>query len=88
MKPSRVAERCHEHECLDFRPSDIGQALPEVDLQLSAWRGLKPRRRQHLRLQHLAIGLHGALQRSPANCRAFLDQEVLAHHVGIAAMNE
>ncbi|MGY4431238.1 hypothetical protein ACVWWO_003715 [Bradyrhizobium sp. F1.13.1] len=34
MEPSRVPERRHEHECLDFRPSDLDQALPEVDLQL------------------------------------------------------
>src|SRR6185437_5802691 len=86
MKPSRVAERCHEHECLDFRSSDLDQALPEVDLQLSSRRRLKPRRRQSLRLQRLAIGLHGALQRPPADCHAFLGQQVLAHHVGIAAM--
>src|SRR3954469_23713385 len=86
MEPSRVPERRHEHECLHFRPSDLDQALPEVDLQLpTRWR-LKPRRRQRLRLQRLAIGLHGALQRPPADCHAFLGQQVLAHHIGIAAM--
>src|SRR4051794_12821680 len=68
MEPSRVPERRHEHECLDFRPSDLDQALPEVDLQLPTRRRLKPRRRQRLRLQRLAIGLHGALQRPPADC--------------------
>ncbi|MBB4398518.1 hypothetical protein GGD62_007663 [Bradyrhizobium sp. ERR14] len=30
--------------------------------------------------------LHGALQRSPADCHALLGQQVLAHHIRIAAM--
>lgn len=85
MKLSRVAERRHQDECLDFRSSDLDQPLPKVDLQLSARRPLKSRRRQRLRFQRL-VGLHGALQRPPADCRAFLGQQVLAHHTGIAAM--
>lgn len=36
VKPSRVAE----HECLDFRFSDLDQLLLEVDLQLLARRRL------------------------------------------------
>ena len=61
-------------------------ALAEVDLQLSArWR-LEPRRCQRLGLQRLAIRLHGALQRSPADRHVFLGQQVLAHHIRIAAV--
>jgi hypothetical protein len=81
-----MPERRHEHECFDLHAADLDQALAEVDLQLSARRRLEPRRRQRLRLQRLAIGLHGTLQCSPADRHAFLGQQVLAHDIRIAAM--
>jgi hypothetical protein len=81
-----MPERRHEHEGLDLRLADLDQALAEVDLQLSARRRLEPRRRQRLGLKGLAIGLHSTLQRSPADHHAQLGQQVLAHHVPIAAM--
>jgi hypothetical protein len=71
-----MPERRHEHECFDLHAADLDQALAEVDLQLSARRRLEPRRRQRLRLQRLAIGLHGTLQCSPADRHA-LDVLVL-----------
>ena len=81
-----MPERRHEHECLDLRAADLHQTLAEVDLQLSARRGLEPRRRQRLRLQRLTIGLHRALQRPQADRQPLLGEQVLAHHVRIAAM--
>jgi hypothetical protein len=86
MQPPRMPERRHEHECFDLRLADLHQALAEVDLQLPArWR-FEPRRRQRLSPERLTIGLHGALQRSPADRHAFLGQQVLAHDIRIAAM--
>ncbi|WP_430709491.1 hypothetical protein [Mesorhizobium captivum] len=86
MQPSRMPERRHEHECLDLRAADLDQTLAEVDLQLSPRRRLEPRCRQRRGPQRLTIGLHGALQCSPADRQAFLGQQILAHHIRIAAM--
>jgi hypothetical protein len=86
MQPSRMPERRHEHESFDLRTADLDQALAEVDLQLSARRRLKPRRRQRLGLQRLTIRLHRALQRPPAHRHTLVGQQVLAHDIRIAAM--
>jgi hypothetical protein len=47
---------------------------------------LEPRRRQRLSLQRLAISLHAALQRSPADRHTSFGQQALAYHSGVAAM--
>jgi hypothetical protein len=86
MQPARMPERRHEHEGLDLRLADLDQSLAEVDLQLPARRRLEPHRRQRLRLQRLPIGLHRPLQRPRADRHPVLGQQVLAHHIGIAAM--
>src|SRR5262249_3586610 len=50
IRPSRMPERPHEHECFALPPADLDQTLAEVDLQLSARGCLEPGRRQRLRL--------------------------------------
>ncbi|BCH21702.1 hypothetical protein MesoLjLb_14870 [Mesorhizobium sp. L-8-3] len=70
----------------DLGAADLDQTLAEVDLQLSARRRLEPRRRQRLGLLRLTVTLHRPLQRSPADRQPLLGQQVLAHHIRIAAM--
>ncbi len=86
MAPPRVAERRHEHERLDLSTADLDQVLAEVDLQLPPRRRLESRRCEGLGLQRLPIGLNRALQRPPADGQTLLGKQLLAHHVGIAAM--
>jgi hypothetical protein len=81
-----MSERRHEHERLDLRAGDLDQALPEVDLQLPTQRRLEPRCRQRFGLQRLPIWLNRPLQRPEADGGALLGDEILPHHVGVAAM--
>ena len=86
MQPPRVPERRHEHERLDPGATDLDQTLAEVDLQLSAGRRFEPRRRQSFRFERLPVRLHRPLQSPPAHRQPLLGQQILAHHVGVAAM--
>ena len=86
MAAPRVAERGHEDKRSHHCAGDLDQTLAEVDLHLPARRRLKPHASQRLRFQCLPEGLNGALQRPPADGHALFRKQILAHHVGVAAM--
>jgi len=66
--------------------ADLDEPLAEVDLKLTARRSLEPHRRQRLGLQRLPVGLHGPLQSSQADGDPLLGDQILTHHVGVAAV--
>ena len=79
----RMSERRHEYEYFDLRTAVLGQTLAEV---CSCRPGGVSNRIVASAPQPPTIGLHCALQCSPADRHAFLGQQVLAHHIRIAAM--
>lgn len=81
-----IAERRYEHERLDLLAGNLDQPLTEVDLQLMTGRRLEPHRRQSLGPEGLAIGLNRPLDRPETDGDTLFGQQVLTHHVGVAAL--
>jgi hypothetical protein len=69
-----------------FHPADLDQAFAKVDLHLLAGRRFEPHRRPCLRVQLLPIRLHRPLDRAKADEDSLFRRQLLADHVGIAAM--
>src|SRR6516165_1633624 len=86
VMPARITERGNEQIRAHFAADDLDQALTKIDLHLLARRCLKPHRRPRLRRKLLAIPLHRPLNRAQADGDALLGSQLLADHVGVAAM--
>src|SRR5262249_11536827 len=86
VMPARITERGNEQIRAHFAAADLDQALTKIDLHLLARRCLKPHRRPRLRRKFLAIPLHRPLNRAQADGDALLGSQLLADHVGVAAM--
>ena len=86
IHPARVAERGDEQMDPYGLVTDPYPALAKVDLQLPAWWRLEAYRRQDFRCEFAAQVGHRALDRAQADGDAQLGQDLLANHVGIAAM--
>jgi hypothetical protein len=86
VMPARIAERGNEQIRANLAPADLDQALAKIDLELLARRRLKPHRCPRLRRKLLPIRLHRPLHRAQADDDSLLGGQLLADHVGIAAM--
>jgi hypothetical protein len=86
VQASRVAERGDKQVHPDRRATDHHPLLAEVDLHLLAGRGLEPHRGSRLGREHPAQRCDRALDRAQAHCDPLLREQLLPHHVGVAAM--
>jgi hypothetical protein len=86
IDPARVAERGDEQENPHRLLADPHPAFAEVDLQLPPRRRLEAHRRQRLRRELAPQVRHRPLDRAQADDNPQLGRQLLAHHVGIAAV--
>ena len=86
MQPTRVTKGRDKQEYLHLAAGDLNQALAKIDLKLLAGRRLKPHRGAGLCQELLAIAGHRPLHGAQRNDDALLRRQLLADHVGIAAM--
>ena len=87
VNPTRVAQHGDEQ----IHPAPLAALhhdppLAEVDLQLPFRRRLEPHRRQRRRRKLLPQVRHRPLHRAQARHHAQLGRQLLAHHVGVAAV--
>ena len=85
-RPSRVAQGRHKQVHPHPLAADRHRDPAKVDLQLLARRRLKPQARPRLGLQRLAQRHCRALHRPQRHRQPVLAQQVLAHHIAVAAM--
>ena len=88
MHPPRVAERGDEQMRADLLIGDPYLGFAKVDLQLPPRRRLEPNRRPAVGLQLPAPALHLQLNRAQADHDPVLAGQLLAYHVGVAAVAE
>jgi len=86
LQAARIAKRRDQQQRLDLDAGDVDQALANIDLRLLAGRRLKSCRRPSLRRKGSPIRLNRPLDRAQADDDAFLAGELLAHHIGVAAV--
>src|SRR3546814_18304471 len=86
MVPSQVAERGDEQMDPQSLVPDPHPRLAEVDLQLMARRRLEPNRRPRRRLQLATPTRNTALDMAKAPRAPMFGRQLLAHHVGVAAV--
>jgi hypothetical protein len=87
VQAARVAERGDEQIYPDRLPADHHPLLAEVDLHLPARRRLEPQRRPRLGGELSAQRCDRSLDRAQAHRDPVLGQQLLPHHVGIAAVS-
>jgi hypothetical protein len=84
--PPRIPQRRDKQMYPHRVAADRYSRLAKVDLQLLARRRLKPQTGPRLGPQCLAQRRHGALHRAQRHDKAVLAQQILPHHIAIAAM--
>jgi hypothetical protein len=85
-RPPRIAQCRHKQMHPHRGAADRHRGCPEIDLQLLARRRLKPQAGPRLGPQRLAHWRHCALRCAQRHRDAVLAQQVLTHHIAIAAM--
>ena len=88
IAPPRVAQRRHEQEYAHPLVANRYPPLAEINLELASRRCLEPHRRLRLGRQQPPERRHRPLDRAQAHVDALLPDQVLAHHLGIAAVLE
>src|ERR1700761_2857570 len=86
MQSPRVAEGRDKEEDLDRSTANLDPAFTKVDLQLFTRLGLKPQRRTRCSNQFPSQRRRCAFDRPQADDQTFLGRQLLANHIGIAAM--
>ena len=85
-RPPRIAQCRHKQMHSHRVTADCYCGCPEIDLQLPARCRLKPQAGPRLGPPRLTQRRHRALHRSQRYCDAVFAQEILAHHIAVAAM--
>jgi len=85
---SRIAQRRHEQEDAHPLGGNRHPHLTEIDLQLMPRRRLEPHRRLRLGRQQPTQRRHRPLDRAQAYVDRLLPQQVLPHHLRVAAVSE
>ncbi|BCX81128.1 hypothetical protein MIT9_P0706 [Methylomarinovum caldicuralii] len=84
--PPAVTQGRHKQMHPHLLPGNHHHTLTKVDLHLFAGRRLEPHRRPALRFQAPAKTCHSPLHRPQGNLNPMHPLQLLAHHLGIAAM--
>ena len=86
VNPPRVAQRRDKQVHAQALAADRHPGLAKIDLQLMPGRCLKSNRRSRLGAHRPAPPRYRPLDRAQAHRNPLLARQILAHHVGLAAM--